>query len=108
MNKVQVYILGGSGYGGGELLRLLSQHPLVESIRAVSRKYAGQPFWNVHPNLRSVVDGSFEAQPDWMAFAHTQNPVVFSAMPHFELAQQLANLEAGWAKHQLADRLTLI
>ncbi|MGA9855516.1 MAG: N-acetyl-gamma-glutamyl-phosphate reductase [Gammaproteobacteria bacterium] len=105
---ISVYILGGSGYGGGELLRLLSQHPQVESIRAVSRKYADQPFWKVHPNLRSLVDGNFEAQPDWSAFAESDNPIVFSAMPHFELAQQLAGLEADWSKHKLSDRLTLI
>ena len=108
MKKLSVYILGGSGYGGGELLRLLSQHPNVETIRAVSRKHAGEPFWKVHPNLRSVVNGSFEAQPDWAAFAQAENPVVFSAMPHFELAQQLSELEAAWSKHRLADRLTLI
>jgi len=108
MNKIQVYILGGSGYGGGELLRLLSQHPQVEGIRAVSRKYAGQPFWNVHPNLRNVVNGSFEAQPDWPTFAQAEVPVVFSTMPHFELALQLAKLEADWSKHKLTERLTLI
>lgn len=106
--KAQVYILGGSGYGGGELLRLLSQHPDVETIHAVSRKYAGQPFWKVHPNLRSVVNASFEAQPDWAAFAQVEHPVVFSTMPHFELAQQLPKLEDSWAKHDLNERLTLI
>lgn len=108
IQKVQVYILGGSGYGGGELLRLLSQHPHAESIRAVSRKHAGEPFWKVHPNLRSVVNGTFEAEPDWAAFAKSENPVVFSAMPHFELAQQLPALELIWEKHHLAKRLTLI
>ncbi len=108
MQKISVYILGGSGYGGGELLRLLSQHPQVESMRAVSRKYAGEPFWKVHPNLRSAVDGNFEPQPDWSAFAESENPVVFSAMPHFELAQQLAGLEADWSKYKLSGRLTLI
>lgn len=51
MKRVEVYILGGSGYGGGELLRLLSQHPQVQSIRAVSRRHAGEPFWKTHPNL---------------------------------------------------------
>ncbi|OYV73876.1 MAG: N-acetyl-gamma-glutamyl-phosphate reductase, partial [Deltaproteobacteria bacterium 21-66-5] len=108
MGKIAVYILGGSGYGGGELLRLLSQHPNVESVRAVSRKHAGEPFWEMHPNLRSVVNGSFEVQPDWAAFAQVENPVVFSAMPHFELAQQLPKLGDSWAKHDLNERLTLI
>ncbi len=107
-HRVQVYILGGSGYGGGELLRLLSLHPQVESIRAVSRKYAGQPFWKTHPNLYHVIEGTFEAEPDWAVFAQAENPVVFSAMPHFELARQLQELEAVWDKHGLKGRLTLI
>ncbi|MGB9430265.1 MAG: N-acetyl-gamma-glutamyl-phosphate reductase [Gammaproteobacteria bacterium] len=108
MGRASVYILGGSGYGGGELLRLLSQHPRVENIHAVSRKHAGEPFWKVHPNLRSVVDGTFESEPDWAVFAEAENPVVFSAMPHFELAQQLRTLETAWKKYGLDDRLTLI
>ena len=40
MSRLPVYILGGSGYGGGELLRLLSLHPKVGGLRAVSRKQA--------------------------------------------------------------------
>ena len=107
-HRVQVYILGGSGYGGGELLRLLSLHPQVESVRAVSRKHVGEPFWKTHPNLCRVVDGAFEAEPDWGAFAEAEHPVMFSAMPHFELAQQLAALEQVWAKYGLTERLTLI
>lgn len=106
--KVAVYIFGGSGYGGGELLRLLSQHPQVQGIRAVSRKHAGEPFWKVHPNLRSVVNGTFESEPDWAAFSQAENPVVFSAMPHFELAQQLPMFEKAWTKHGLEGRITLI
>ncbi|MGH8378622.1 MAG: N-acetyl-gamma-glutamyl-phosphate reductase [Gammaproteobacteria bacterium] len=108
MTRVAVYILGGSGYGGGELLRLLSQHPHLESVRAVSRKHAGEPFWKTHPNLYRVVDGTFEARPDWAVLAKAETPVVFSAMPHFELAQQLPVLEKTWAQHGLAERLTLI
>ena len=107
-NKISVYIFGGSGYGGGELLRLLSQHPHVESIRAVSRKHAGEPFWKTHPNLRSVVNGTFETELDWTVFAKAETPVVFAAMPHFELAQQLPALEKTWVKLGLAERLTLI
>lgn len=108
MGKAAVYILGGSGYGGGELLRLLSQHPHVESIHAASRKHAGEPFWKVHPNLRSIVNGVFETELDWPVSTGTERLVVFSAMPHFELARQLPMLEKAWAKNGLGDRLTLI
>ena len=108
MNKSPVLILGGSGYGGGELLRLLSAHPAMGALRAVSRKYAGEPFWKAHPNLRGVVQGNFDGEPDWSALMQAERPVVFSAMPHFELAQQLLVLEAAWTKHGLGDRLTLV
>lgn len=108
MSRLPVYILGGSGYGGGELLRLLSQHPKVGAVRAVSRKQAGEPFWKTHPNLRGVVQGSFDGEPDWSALKGAEHPVVFSAMPHFELAQQLPTLEAAWKGAGLADKLTLI
>lgn len=108
MKPVSVCILGGSGYGGGELMRLLTGHPQVAGIRAVSRKHAGQHFWKAHPNLRGVVAGDFDVEPDWAALAEAQSPVLFSAMPHFELAQQLAGLEAIWSRHGLAERLTLI
>jgi N-acetyl-gamma-glutamyl-phosphate reductase len=108
VSKLQAYILGGSGYGGGELLRLLSGHPQVQGMRAVSRKYAGEPFWKAHPNLRGVVQGTFDAEPDWRAFATAEKPVVFSAMPHFELAAQLQLQEAAWERTGLAQRLTLV
>lgn len=108
MKKISAYILGGSGYGGGELLRLLSQHPQVASLRAVSRKHAGEPFSKVHPNLRNVVDGRFDVEPDWTVLVDAETPVVFSAMPHFELAQQLTAHEQAWARLALNERLTLI
>ncbi len=108
MTRIAACILGGSGYGGGELLRLLPAHPQVESVRAISRKQAGQPFWKAHPNLRGVVQGEFDAEPNWRALSTAEHPVVFSAMPHLELAQQLPVLEAEWDRLGLAERLTLI
>ncbi|MGE5625232.1 MAG: N-acetyl-gamma-glutamyl-phosphate reductase [Bacillota bacterium] len=108
MSKVSVTILGGSGYGGGELLRLLAIHPQIGEVRAVSRKAAGEPFWKVHPNLRGVVQGTFDRAPDWNALAKAERPLLFSAMPHFELAQQLPAFESAWKEAGLAERLTLI
>jgi len=108
MKSLMVTILGGSGYGGGELLRLLSAHPKTGTLRAVSRKQAGEPFWKAHPNLRGVVQGSFDAEPDWSVLKAAEHPVVFSAMPHFELAQQLPALETAWKSAGLTERLTLI
>lgn len=103
---IHVVILGAAGYGGGELLRWLGQHPNVTSLRGVSRSHAGQPFWSAHPNLRGFTEGLFEREPDWSAFSEGNPVVVFSAMGHGELAATLPGLERAWSG--LQERLTLI
>ena len=54
--KIFVSIIGGSGYAGGELLRLLLFHPFVKLSQVTSRRFAGQPVSLIHPNLRKVTD----------------------------------------------------
>ncbi len=49
---IRIAIAGASGYVGGELLRLLLQHPHVEVAQATSERLAGQPLHAAHPNLR--------------------------------------------------------
>lgn len=105
---IRVLVLGASGYGGGELLRLLAGHPAVEGLRGVSRNHAGQPFHAAHPNLRGLLPGTFDGQADWAWLAEADRPVVFAAMPHGELARTLPELEVTWAALGLGDRLTLI
>jgi len=50
--KTRVSILGASGYAGGELLRLLLDHPHVEVAQATSERNAGNFVHFTHPNLR--------------------------------------------------------
>lgn len=52
MKKTKVTIIGGSGYTGGELLRLLLQHPNVSVAQVTSERFAGNLLKVVHPNLR--------------------------------------------------------
>jgi N-acetyl-gamma-glutamyl-phosphate/LysW-gamma-L-alpha-aminoadipyl-6-phosphate reductase len=52
--KLRVSIIGGSGYAGGELLRLLLLHPGVKIQQVSSEQWAGQPLALVHPNLRGL------------------------------------------------------
>ena len=106
--KLDIAILGASGYGGGELLRWLSHHPKVNSLRGTARTLAGEPFWKAHPNLRSVVDGKFEEDIDWKAFAACEQPVVFAALSHGALAEKLPELEAAWKAAGIAERLLLV
>ena len=54
MNPVKVAVVGGSGYVGGELIRLLARHPSVEITQVTSERYAGRPVADRHPNLRKV------------------------------------------------------
>ena len=108
MTSVDVLILGASGYGGGELLRWLSGHPAVASLRGTARSHAGKPFHAQHPNLRGLVNGTFEAAPDWAALAQSPSPVLFAALPHGEFARLLPEFEAQWQALGLADRLTII
>ena len=56
MQKIKVGIVGGTGYTGVELLRILSQHPNVELSAITSRSEAGVPVAQMFPRLRVVVD----------------------------------------------------
>ena len=106
--QLDFVILGASGYGGGELLRWLSTHPKTGSLRGTARTKAGEPFHKLHPNLRGVVNGTFEAEVDWKDLAKCEQPVVFSALPHGALAEQLPALEEAWRAAGIQDRLLLV
>jgi len=61
MDKINVSIIGASGYAGGELLRLLLFHPNVEIKQITSESYFGKFARKVHPNLRNVTDLKFSS-----------------------------------------------
>ncbi len=106
--SVHACILGATGYGGGELLRLLAQHPQVTGVTGVTRSRSGQPFHAVHPNLRGVLDGAFSDAPDWNALAAADYPVLFSALPHGEFAQRWPDLHQEIGDQGLERKLTVI
>src|SRR3990167_10540609 len=60
---ITISILGGSGYAGGELLRILLSHPQVTISQVTSRQFAGRPVSAAHPNLRKVTKLMF-VHPD--------------------------------------------
>jgi len=105
--KLDIAILGASGYGGGELLRWLSGHPGTATLRGTSR-HAGRAFGDVHPNLRGIVPGILEEEIDWSGFAGSEQPVVFSALPHGELTAMMPGLEAAWTRAGIQDRVLLL
>ena len=60
-NRLNVAVLGGSGYTGGELLRLLTQHPRVQITMVTADKSVGLPVNQVFPHLESFCGLTFES-----------------------------------------------
>src|SRR6202165_3252697 len=90
---IKAGIVGGTGYTGVELLRLLSQHPEVDLRAITSRKEAGTPVAAMFPSLRRHVDLAFTA-PDAKSLRGCD--VVFFATPHgVAMNESRALLDAG-------------
>ena len=105
---VRASIIGGSGYTGGELLRLLIAHPQVEIIQVTSRSHLGEYVYQVHPNLRKQTSLKF-SDPEQLEAVD----VLFLALPHgqaqhnigrwAELAAYLIDLSADFRLRSLED-----
>ncbi len=78
-NKIKVGVVGGTGYTGVELLRLLVMHPMAELRLVTSRSEAGLPVADMFPNLRGHTDIAFTV-PDSTALAECD--LVFFATPN--------------------------
>ncbi len=63
-DKIQVGIIGGAGYTGGELLRILIHHPLVNVSFVQSNSQAGKPVWATHTDLLGDTDLIFSGPAD--------------------------------------------
>jgi N-acetyl-gamma-glutamyl-phosphate/LysW-gamma-L-alpha-aminoadipyl-6-phosphate reductase len=91
----RVSIVGGSGYGGGELLRLLLGHPRVEISQVTSESHAGDFVHSVHPNLRPTAG---RTSLRFTTLAELQScDVLFLALPHGEAQRQIERF-AGLAE----------
>jgi N-acetyl-gamma-glutamyl-phosphate reductase len=76
---IKVGIVGGTGYTGVELLRLLAAHPEVEIQAITSRSEKGLPVADMYPNLRGHLDLAF-SEPDMSVLKNCD--VVFFATPN--------------------------
>jgi N-acetyl-gamma-glutamyl-phosphate reductase common form len=91
---VKVAVIGGAGYVGGELLRLLAGHPHVAEWIATSRSRAGRPIGEVHPALAGVTDARFAGLT--AAEAARGRDVVFLSLEHGESSRLAAEVfDAG-------------
>jgi LysW-gamma-L-alpha-aminoadipyl-6-phosphate/LysW-L-glutamyl-5-phosphate reductase len=96
---IHVAILGATGYGAGELLRLFVQHPRVEVVSVTTTSRAGEPLVKVHPHLRGFYDLELTPTLDRERWLAAEYAVVISALPHGASGPAvdalLRDLEAG-------------
>lgn len=92
-NRIRASIVGGSGYGGGEVLRLLLDHPHVDVAQVTSRQQAGVFVHSLHPNLRGRTNLQFVV-PD----AIEPCDVLFLCLPHGEASKQIEKYTAKASK----------
>jgi N-acetyl-gamma-glutamyl-phosphate reductase len=79
-NRLQVGIVGASGYGGVQLVRLLQDHPAVEITYLGGEKTAGKKFAELYPHLAHAVDLTIE--PVDVDLIASRCQVVFLSLPN--------------------------
>ena len=84
---MRVSIVGASGYGGGELLRLLLDHPEVNVHQVTSERNAGKPVTRIHPNLRKKTSLNF-----CMVKELEKVDLLFVSLPHTQFMQRFDEL----------------
>ena len=92
---IKIGIVGGTGYTGVELLRILAAHPHAELTAITSRKEDGMPVAEMFPSLRGFVSLAFSA-PEKTALHECD--VVFFATPHGVAMSQARELLAAGVK----------
>lgn len=83
-DKISVSIVGASGYSGGELLRILLEHPNVEIKQATSERSAGSFVHFTHPNLRGRTKLQFVSASDLEAC-----DLLFLCLPHGSATEKI-------------------
>ncbi len=94
--RFRAAVIGGSGYGGAELIRRLLHHPEVELVRVASVDFIGEPLGAVHPNLEGQSDLVFEGITPGEAAKGMD--VVLLGLPHKVSATKMPELMASGAR----------
>lgn len=95
MARLKTVLIGGTGYGGAELLRRLLFHPHVELARVTAADNIGKAVGEVHLNLAGLTALRFEQVP--VAEAAQGAEVIFLALPHKTTAKVVVDLlESGY------------
>lgn len=94
--RFKAAVIGGSGYGGGELIRRLLLHPDVELARVASIDFVGEPLGAAHPNLDGLTELRFESLEP--AAAAEGMDVVLLGLPHKIAAAKVPSMLATGAR----------
>jgi N-acetyl-gamma-glutamyl-phosphate reductase len=89
--SLKVAIAGASGYVGGELARLVAEHPQLELVTVTANTNVGEKFINLHPHLSSFAHLELVPTDSKHLAGHD---VVFLALPHAKSAEVAAWLDA--------------
>ena len=100
MKTIGVAIKGGSGYGAGELLRILLAHPAVEIVSVCSEQHAGRALTEFHPQLSNLTALEFSSSPDWQKLNGFQEQVLFLPLPAEASAREMEQLASQSAKER--------
>jgi len=92
--KIKIAILGGSGYGGSELLRILLQHPNAEVGLVTANEHAGKAVGEVHRNLYGLTELQFSKAPKVFE-SFSDFDCVFLALPHGQAMEIVPLLPEG-------------
>lgn len=87
---MKVAVIGAAGYVGGELLRIVLQHPDVREVVATSRSQAGKPIADQHPAMGLLTDARFAAHAP--EDAARGKDVVFLALEHGDSSKIMGSL----------------
>lgn len=90
MRQVRAGIIGGAGYTGGEMIRLLINHPAVDIRFIHSKSNAGKPVSDIHEDLMGETGLVFDAE--W----HSEVDVVFLCLGHGESKKFMDESGAGF------------
>lgn len=106
--RIHAAIVGATGYGAGELLRLLTQHDAVTVTSLVSSSRAGATVGDVHSHLRGFYDLTLTEAIDFDRLLDADCAVVFAGLPHGASADAVAALVAEIDHRGASEKCRLI
>lgn len=106
--EVHVAILGGTGYGAGEMLRLLTQHAGVRVAGVTTTSQVGERVDRVHPHLRGFYDLRLEAKVPWARLLDAPQAVLVSGLPSGASGAAIESALTVAAEYGAAERLRVI